>query len=45
MLSNPNKKVLVLGVHPDLNTKNTRYLQNNFEDPIIIPNDMTLREL
>lgn len=27
MLMNPNKKVLVLGLHPELNTQDTRTLQ------------------
>lgn len=45
MLTNPEKKVLVLGVHPELNTASTRYLKQEYEDPIIQPNDMTLKEL
>jgi hypothetical protein len=35
MLTNPEKKVLILGVHPELNTASTRYLKNDYEDPII----------
>jgi hypothetical protein len=35
MLTNPEKKVLVLGVHPELSTENTRFLKNDYEDPII----------
>ncbi len=45
MLTNPEKKVLVLGVHPELNTASTRYLKQDYEDPIIQPNDMTLHEM
>lgn len=38
MLTNPEKKVLVIGVHPELSTPNTRFLHNDMEDPIIQPN-------
>jgi hypothetical protein len=45
MLTNPEKKVLVLGVHPELSTPNTRYLQSDYEDPIIQPNSETLKQM
>lgn len=45
MLTNPEKKVLVLGVHPELSTENTRYLKTDYEDPIIQPNEETLKEM
>ena len=36
MLTDPKKKVLVLGVHPELYTGNTRQLAAEMEDPEIV---------
>lgn len=36
MLTNPKKKVLVLGIHPELSTTNTRTLNEELEDPEIV---------
>ena len=45
MLTNPQKKVLLLGVHPELQTENTRFLGNQMEDPMYFPSPETLNEL
>jgi len=39
MLANPDKKMLILGVQPELNTINTRILKADMEDPIIRNNE------
>lgn len=35
MLVNPEKKILILGIHPEMGTDNTREIQGEMEDPII----------
>jgi len=44
MLSDPKKKVLLLGVHPELETTNTRQLAAELEDPEIVETDDDLEE-
>ena len=44
MLTNPKKKVLVLGVHPELTTANTRQIANELEDPEIVETEEDLEE-
>ena len=38
MTSNPNKKILILGIHPEFNSINTRTLKQQMEDPYILEN-------
>ena len=33
MLSNPKKKLLILGIHPEMNTPNTKTLTSDIENP------------
>lgn len=35
MLVNPEKKMLVLGIHPELASPDTREIKGDMEDPII----------
>ncbi len=44
MLSNPNKKVMVLGLHPEFNTADTRAIQAPMEDPIIKLSDQDVQD-
>lgn len=45
MLTNPKKKLLVLGLHPELNTQSTRTLQTaDLEDPFIQEDPETMKE-
>jgi len=39
MLANPDRKMLVLGIQPEMNTENTRVLKAEMEDPIIRPDE------
>ena len=39
MLANPTKRMLLLGVHPELQGKNTRPLEEEYEDPEIVETD------
>lgn len=36
MLHNPEKKMLLLGLHPEMNTLKTKQIQPEMEDPIIV---------
>jgi hypothetical protein len=36
MLSDPNKKVLILGLHPEISTEETRIIEPTLEDPIYV---------
>lgn len=44
MLTNPDKKFMVIGIHPELSTSETRTLQNQMEDPIFVPSAEEIQE-
>lgn len=44
MLTNPEKKFMVIGIHPELSTDETRVLQNQMEDPVFVPSAQEIQE-
>ncbi len=44
MLTNPDKKFMVIGIHPELSTPLTRTLANQMEDPVFVPSPEELQE-
>ena len=44
LVSNPGKKMLILGLHPELQSKNTRPIEEEYEDPEIVETEEERKE-